>query len=108
MRPSNEHGGKARAPEFGELMDWLGWIPGHLAAARWRTLTITAERREEKKEGGRSSSGMARSPAGCRFLPGADEDDIAASYHDGIRQVRVGIKVEKAEAKHISIAKVQR
>jgi hypothetical protein len=51
---------------------------------------------------------MARSPAGCRFLPGADEDDIAASYHDGIRQVRVGIKVEKAEAKHISIAKVQR
>jgi hypothetical protein len=41
-------------------------------------------------------------------LPAADENDIAASSHDGIRQVRVGIKVEKAEAKRSSIAKTWR
>jgi hypothetical protein len=27
---------------------------------------------------------MARSPAGCRFLVGPDQRDIAASYYDGM------------------------
>jgi len=37
---------------------------------------------------------------------GVDEDDVTATYGDGILEVRVGIKAEKKpEAKRISIGK---
>ncbi len=72
-------------------------------------LTLHAERREEKEVKGRHSNrsefrygSFSRSVS----LPaGATEDDIKATYTDGILEVRVPIDGEKAEAKKIAITK---
>jgi HSP20 family protein len=69
-------------------------------------LMIKAERREEKKEGGRSEFRYGAFTRSTTLPPGADQDDVIATYNDGILEVRVGIKPEKKpEAKRIAIAK---
>ena len=69
-------------------------------------LTVKAERREEKKEGGRSEFRYGSFSRSATLPTGADPDDVTATYGDGILEVRVGIKPEtKPEAKRIAIAK---
>jgi HSP20 family protein len=69
-------------------------------------LTIKAEKREEKKEGGRSEFRYGAFTRSTTLPTGADQDDVTATYRDGILEVRVGIKPEaKPEAKRIAIAK---
>jgi HSP20 family molecular chaperone IbpA len=69
-------------------------------------LTITAERREEKKESGRSEFRYGSFSRSVSLPAGADEDNVSATYRDGILEVRTPLKEEKKpEAKHIAIAK---
>jgi HSP20 family molecular chaperone IbpA len=69
-------------------------------------LTIKAERREEKKDAGRSEFRYGAFTRSTTLPTGADQDDVSATYSDGILEVRVGIKPEtKPEAKRIAIAK---
>jgi HSP20 family protein len=69
-------------------------------------LTVKAERREEKKEGGRSEFRYGSFSRSVSLPAGADEDNVSATYRDGILEVRTPLKEqEKPEAKHIAIAK---
>jgi HSP20 family protein len=69
-------------------------------------LTIRAERREEKKEGGRSEFRYGSFTRSVTLPPGADENDVTATYTNGILEVRVAIKPEqKPERKRITIGK---
>ncbi len=73
------------------------------------TLRIHAERREEKKEDQKDfyrSEFRYGSFTRILNLPaGASEDDVKASYHDGILEVRVPIVEAKAEATKVSITR---
>ena len=61
-------------------------------------LTIHAER-HDKTEGKHRTEFRYGSFSRSLPLPGnADEDDVKASYHDGILTVSVGLKTEKKEA----------
>ncbi|MEI8406637.1 MULTISPECIES: Hsp20/alpha crystallin family protein [unclassified Kribbella] len=69
-------------------------------------LTVKAERREEKKEGGRSEFRYGSFTRTLRLPAGAAEDGVRATYHDGILEIRVPIAAEsKPPAKHISVVK---
>jgi HSP20 family molecular chaperone IbpA len=69
-------------------------------------LTVSAERREEKKEVHRSEFRYGAFRRSLALPPDTDESDIEASYHNGILEVRVGLKKEeRPEPKHIPIAK---
>jgi HSP20 family protein len=69
-------------------------------------LTMKAERREEKKEGRRSEFHYGTFRRSMTLPAGADEDDIKATYADGILEVRIGIgSTERPEPKHISVLK---
>jgi HSP20 family molecular chaperone IbpA len=69
-------------------------------------LTVKAERREEKKEGGRSEFRYGSFTRTVTLPTGADEENVAASYSDGILEVRTPIKeAAKAEPKRIAITK---
>jgi HSP20 family protein len=69
-------------------------------------LTIKAERQEEKKEGGRSEFRYGSFTRSVTLPTGADEDAVAATYDDGILEVRVGIEEAKTpEAKRITIGR---
>jgi HSP20 family protein len=69
-------------------------------------LTVKAERREEKKESGRSEFRYGSFTRSVTLPTGADEENVAASYRDGILEVRTPIKeATKAEPKHIAISK---
>jgi len=64
------------------------------------------ERREERRDTHRSEFRYGRFHRSVSLPPGADEDDVRATYHNGILEVRVGLKEpEKGEVKHIPIAK---
>jgi HSP20 family protein len=69
-------------------------------------LTIKAERREEKKEGGRSEFRYGSYTRSVSLPAGADEDNVTATYRDGILEVQTPLKEEKKpEPKRIAIAK---
>jgi HSP20 family protein len=69
-------------------------------------LTVKAERREEKKESGRSEFRYGSFTRSVTLPTGADEENVAASYRDGILEVRTPIKeATKAEPKRIAISK---
>ncbi|TCN31188.1 HSP20 family molecular chaperone IbpA [Kribbella orskensis] len=69
-------------------------------------LTVKVERHEEKKEGGRSEFRYGTFTRTLRLPTGAAEDDVRATYHDGILEIRVPIaEASKPTAKHISIVK---
>ena len=69
-------------------------------------LTVKAERQEEKKESGRSEFRYGSFTRSVTLPSGADQENVAASYRDGILEVRTPIKeATKAEPKRIAIAK---
>ena len=69
-------------------------------------LTVKAERREEKKEGQRSEFRYGTFRRSTTLPAGADEDDVKATYADGILEIQVAIgTMKEPEAKHISIVK---
>jgi HSP20 family protein len=69
-------------------------------------LTVRAERREEKKEGGRSEFRYGSFTRSVTLPPGADEESVSASYRDGILEVKTALKEEKKpESRRIAIAK---
>lgn len=69
-------------------------------------LTVQAERREEKKEAHRSEFRYGSFRRSVTLPAGADEDDVQASYANGILEVRVGVKEpERAEVRRIPIAR---
>jgi HSP20 family protein len=69
-------------------------------------LTIKAERREEKKEGGRSEFRYGAFSRSVTLPTEADEDAVTATYGNGVLEVRVGMKAAKElEAKRIAISK---
>jgi HSP20 family protein len=69
-------------------------------------LTIRAERREEKEEGGRSEFRYGSFTRSVSLPAGADQEDISATYRDGILEVHTPLKEEtKPEPKRIAIAK---
>lgn len=69
-------------------------------------LTVKAERREETKEGGRTEFRYGTFTRTLRLPAGAAEDDVRATYHDGILEIRVPIaEASKPEAKHITVVK---
>ena len=69
-------------------------------------LTVKAERQEEKKEAGRSEFRYGSFTRSVTLPRGADQENVAASYRDGILEVRTPIKeATKAEPKRIAIAK---
>lgn len=72
-------------------------------------LRIKAERRKETKV---EEKGAYRSEfrygSFTRSIPlpaGATEDDVQASYHDGILEVRIPVSAERAEARRIPVAR---
>jgi HSP20 family molecular chaperone IbpA len=69
-------------------------------------LTVRAERREEKKEGGRSEFHYGTFTRSMTLPAGANVDDVKATYTDGILEIRIAVpEVKKPEAKRISIVK---
>jgi HSP20 family protein len=69
-------------------------------------LTVRAERREEKKVGGRSEFRYGSFTRSATLPPGADEDSVTASYRDGILEVKTALKEEKKpEPRRIAISK---
>ncbi|HEY3001212.1 MAG TPA: Hsp20/alpha crystallin family protein [Kribbellaceae bacterium] len=69
-------------------------------------LTVKAERREETRSGHRSEFRYGSFSRSVTLPSNADEDDVRASYRDGILEVRVGITEAKtSEAKHIHVDK---
>ena len=77
-----------------------------MGSTSYGVLTIRAERREEKKEGGRSEFRYGSFTRSVTLPPGADENDVTATYTNGILEVRVAIKPEqKPERKRITIGK---
>lgn len=69
-------------------------------------ITVRAERREEKKEGGRSEFRYGAFARTVVLPANARDNDIRASYGDGILEVSVGLgETPKEEAKRISVSK---
>jgi HSP20 family molecular chaperone IbpA len=67
-------------------------------------LTVTAERREEKKEEHRSEFRYGSFTRAVSLPAGADEEDAKATYTDGILEIRIGLKAEqKPEPKQIQV-----
>lgn len=74
-----------------------------------RTLHIKAERRQETKtEDKKGYRTEFRYGSFTRSVPlpvGATEDDVKASYTDGILQIRIPVNAEQAAARKIPIAR---
>jgi len=68
-------------------------------------LRVSAERREEKKEGRRSEFRYGTLMRSVTLPAGADEEGVQASYRNGILEVRVPLKKPVSETKHITITK---
>jgi HSP20 family protein len=67
-------------------------------------LTVRAERREEKKDGQRSEFRYGSFTRAVTLPTGADEEDVKATYADGILEVRVGLKPDqKVGSKQIHV-----
>lgn len=67
-------------------------------------LTVKAERREEKKEEHRSEFRYGSFTRAVSLPAGADEEDVKASYTNGILEIRIGLKAEqKPEPRKIQV-----
>jgi len=67
-------------------------------------LTIKAERSERKEFGGRSEFSYGSFVRTVSLPAGADEDDVKATYENGILTVSVAVKESKPAEKHVPIA----
>lgn len=70
-------------------------------------LNIRAERREEKSEKNHSEFHYGSFSRSLRLPEGAKEDDVKASYDDGILTVRVTMAQPSTEAKKVSVSRGQ-
>ncbi|HEY0620525.1 MAG TPA: Hsp20/alpha crystallin family protein [Kribbella sp.] len=69
-------------------------------------LTIKAERREENKDANRSEFRYGSFSRSLTLPAGADENNVKATYKDGILEIRVPLKEEQQpEPRHITVAK---
>ncbi len=68
-------------------------------------LSISAERREEKKDGHRSEFRYGTLRRSVTLPPGAEADKVTASYSKGILEVSVPISTAKPEGLHVQIEK---
>jgi HSP20 family protein len=68
-------------------------------------LTVRAERREERKEVNRSEFRYGSLTRSVTLPAGAREDDVTASYADGILEVSVGLGAEKPQPRRVPIAR---
>jgi HSP20 family protein len=69
-------------------------------------LTVKAERREQKKDSQRSEFHYGSFTRSMSLPACADENDVVATYRDGILEVRVAMVAEQGhEPKRISVAK---
>lgn len=69
-------------------------------------LTVHAERREEKREKRLSEFHYGSFTRSVRLPAGSSEEDITASYHDGVLTVRAPLPRESAKVKrHIEVAR---
>jgi HSP20 family molecular chaperone IbpA len=66
-------------------------------------LTIKAERTEKKEFNGRSEFSYGSFVRTVSLPTGANEDDIKATYDNGILTVSVGVSEPKSAEKHIEI-----
>ena len=67
-------------------------------------LTVKAERREEREEGGRSELYYGAFTRSVALPEGADETDVVATYADGTLLVRVGLTGEpRPQARKVPI-----
>jgi HSP20 family protein len=72
-------------------------------------LTLRAERREEKREGGRSEFHYGTYTRGVTLPGGADEESVRATYTNGVLDVRVAVHAEEPTgARHIPISTTSR
>ncbi|MGE0881565.1 MAG: Hsp20/alpha crystallin family protein [Acidimicrobiia bacterium] len=73
------------------------------------TLTLKAERRQEtktdEKRGYRSEFRYGAFTRTIELPPDATEEDVTATYRDGILEVRIPTSPDKATAKKISVTK---
>jgi HSP20 family protein len=74
------------------------------------TLHLSAERREENREEGdegayRSEFRYGRFTRSVPLPPGATEEDVEASYADGILEVRIPIAAESTGARRIPVSR---
>jgi HSP20 family protein len=73
------------------------------------TLRIKAERRQESKtEDKQGYHSEFHYGSFLRTVPlpaGATDEDVKATYHDGILEVRIPVNAEKAEAKKIPVSR---
>ncbi len=67
-------------------------------------LTIKAERSEKKEFDGRSEFSYGSFVRAVSLPAGADEDDVKATYENGILTVSVAVGDSKAAEKHVPIA----
>lgn len=66
-------------------------------------LEITAERTEEKSEGGRSEFHYGSFRRSVTLPPGAKDDDVEASYAKGILTVSIGLAEQQQAGKKIEV-----
>jgi HSP20 family molecular chaperone IbpA len=66
-------------------------------------LTVNAERREERKDGGRSEFHYGAFTRSVVLPAGARGEDITATYEGGILMVKVGITEVHAEARRVPV-----
>jgi HSP20 family protein len=69
-------------------------------------LTVKAERRDETTEEHRSEFRYGAFVRTIALPAGADEDDVEATYTDGILEVRIGLRAAKLEPKQIPVKAV--
>ncbi len=68
-------------------------------------LSIHAERREEKKENGRSEFRYGSLSRSVSLPPGAEPDKVTANYDKGILEVSVPVSPARAGGLHVEIEK---
>ncbi|MFF9410609.1 Hsp20/alpha crystallin family protein [Streptomyces anandii] len=66
-------------------------------------LTVQAERTERDVDRNHSEFRYGEMSRSVTLPPGADEDDVKAEYTDGVLTVSVGLRAEKAQARHVEI-----
>lgn len=66
-------------------------------------LTVKAERTEKRQENGRSEFSYGSFVRSVSLPPGADEDDITATYDKGILTVSIGMAEPKNAEKRIQV-----
>ncbi len=68
-------------------------------------LHIRGERHEEKQEGRRTEFSYGAFSRDMTLPLGADEDDVRATYEDGILEVSIGLGETKPDTRRVTVAR---